>query len=183
MIRFAEELCIALCQKGLLYRVLRGLWIPALIMTAAGCMMFALWDRQGMMAWLKVLLFLVGVWLVRVVYLSVKCAALVRQLQTMGGDLDVQLGMAKAWGGSVYLLEDYVFAPQYFLLVPYAKLEKFSVKSWHGIGNVTTDVQLVFHCGHRRYKTMLQKPEAFDEKQFQTALQQKAVSARNRSAS
>lgn len=178
-----DAICIALCQRGLRDRMLHYLWIPVLFIVSFGIMVFAAeQDVLGIRVWAILSGFLIGCILVRFSYLFLKSSKLVERLQALGTqEIDLQLGTAQAWGGSVYLLNDYVFAPQYFLLVPYAEIEKVRVKTWKGIiGWVVVDVQLIFCCGWKRYKTMLKKPQEFDPKRFEGALQCRMLAAQNR---
>lgn len=175
MIRFDDAICIAMCQKGLRDRMLHNLWIPVLFVVPGFVTMIAAEDAEGLGIWMLVSAVVVGCVLVRFAYLCLKCYRLVQKLQGMDQqEIDLQISAAHAWGGSVYLLDAFVFAPQYFLLVPYAEIERFRTKTWKRFAWVVVDVQLTFYTAkHRRYKTMLKKPEQFDHQQFQVALQAK----------
>lgn len=185
-IQFDDAICIAMCQKGLRDRMLHYLWIPVLFIVAFGITVFAAEnDVSGIRVWAVMSVFLIGCMLVRFAYLGLKCSKLVEKLQALDmQEIDLQLSAAQAWGGSVYLIDEYVFAPQYFLLVPYAEIEKIRVKTWKGvIGWVVVDVQLTFYCGWKRYRTMLREPEKFDPKRFEGALQCRKLAAQNRRTS
>lgn len=174
--KFNGSICLATCQRGLIYRLLHNVWVPLLFIIALGIMMIVTDDMSGIYLWLIISAFLTVIYLIRVIWLCFKYRRLVEKLRSMDiQELDLQIASAELWGNSVYLLDDHVFAPVYFFIVPYSEIERLRIKTWRRLGVIITDIQLIFYCGSKRYKTMLKDPQKFDRDRFENALQHQLI--------